>query len=149
MPRAVTIFKNEGMAVRPFPCAYLVPPSDKKFGWLSLVHLPMHSIFGICTLRNRWATCSLNSKKITANFLPGLLPDQFPDRRNRNPLLFHGIPISDGNCIIFFCLVIYRYTKRCANRIHPAIAFSNGIFFFIKTMKIISAFVHDLPGDLR
>ena len=37
MPRAVTIFKNEGMVVRPFPCAYLVPPSDKKFGWQSLV----------------------------------------------------------------------------------------------------------------
>jgi uncharacterized SAM-binding protein YcdF (DUF218 family) len=37
MPRAVIIFKNEGMAVRPYPCAYLVSPSDKKFGWQSLV----------------------------------------------------------------------------------------------------------------
>ena len=37
MPRAVSIFKNEGMAVRPFPCAYLVSPSDKKFSWQSLI----------------------------------------------------------------------------------------------------------------
>lgn len=37
MPRALTIFKKEGMEVRPFPCAYLVLPSDKKFNWLSLI----------------------------------------------------------------------------------------------------------------
>jgi hypothetical protein len=31
------IFSNEGMQVRPFPCAYLVLPSDKKFSLLSLL----------------------------------------------------------------------------------------------------------------
>ncbi len=37
MPRAMKTFSNEGMAVRPFPCAYLALPSDKKFGLLSLL----------------------------------------------------------------------------------------------------------------
>ena len=37
MPRAMKIFANEGMQVRPFPCAYLVLPSDKRFGLLSLL----------------------------------------------------------------------------------------------------------------
>jgi uncharacterized SAM-binding protein YcdF (DUF218 family) len=37
MPRAMKIFANEGMQVRPFPCAYLVLPSDKRFGLVSLV----------------------------------------------------------------------------------------------------------------
>lgn len=37
MPRAMKIFENEGMQVRPFPCAYLALPSDKKFGLVSLV----------------------------------------------------------------------------------------------------------------
>jgi len=37
MPRAMKTFTNEGMQVRPFPCAYLALPSDKKFGLLSLV----------------------------------------------------------------------------------------------------------------
>jgi uncharacterized SAM-binding protein YcdF (DUF218 family) len=37
MPRAVKIFKKEGMEVRPFPCAYIVPPSHKKITWLFLI----------------------------------------------------------------------------------------------------------------
>jgi uncharacterized SAM-binding protein YcdF (DUF218 family) len=37
MPRAMKIFANEGMQVRPFPCAYLALPSDKRFGLMSLV----------------------------------------------------------------------------------------------------------------
>jgi uncharacterized SAM-binding protein YcdF (DUF218 family) len=37
MPRAVRIFKKDGMKVRPFPCAYLVPPSRKKITWFFLV----------------------------------------------------------------------------------------------------------------
>jgi uncharacterized SAM-binding protein YcdF (DUF218 family) len=37
MPRAVTIFEKEGMKVRPFPCAYQVLPSDKKFNLFSLL----------------------------------------------------------------------------------------------------------------
>lgn len=37
MPRAMKIFANEGMQVRSFPCAYLVLPSDKRFGLVSLV----------------------------------------------------------------------------------------------------------------
>ena len=36
MPRALRIFKGEGMEVRPFPCAYLVLPADKIFTWQSL-----------------------------------------------------------------------------------------------------------------
>jgi hypothetical protein len=34
---AVRIFKKDGMKVRPFPCAYLVPPSRKKMTWFFLV----------------------------------------------------------------------------------------------------------------
>ncbi len=37
MPRAMKIFAKEGMPVRPFPCAYLVLPSDKRFGLLTLL----------------------------------------------------------------------------------------------------------------
>jgi uncharacterized SAM-binding protein YcdF (DUF218 family) len=37
MPRAMKIFADEGMPVRPFPCAYLTLPADKKFGILSLI----------------------------------------------------------------------------------------------------------------
>jgi uncharacterized SAM-binding protein YcdF (DUF218 family) len=37
MPRAMKTFTKEGMPVRPFPCAYLALPSDKKFGLPSLV----------------------------------------------------------------------------------------------------------------
>jgi uncharacterized SAM-binding protein YcdF (DUF218 family) len=37
MPRAIRIFKKEGMEVRPFPCAYLVLTSDKVITWQSIL----------------------------------------------------------------------------------------------------------------
>lgn len=37
MPRAVRIFSHEGMKVRPYPCAFQVLASDKKFSWVSLI----------------------------------------------------------------------------------------------------------------
>lgn len=37
MPRAVLTFEKAGIKVRPYPCAYLVMPSDRTFKWRSLV----------------------------------------------------------------------------------------------------------------
>jgi hypothetical protein len=40
------------------------------------------------------------------------------------PLLFHAITMTDGNSIIFQCLVIYGDTERSTYRILSAVTFS-------------------------
>src|SRR5215204_4396274 len=67
----------------------------------------------------------------------------------RNTLLLHRIAITDGNSMVFFCLMIDRYAERSSDRIHPAVSLSNSVFLFVKAPKVIFTAVKDLPCDLR
>src|ERR1700730_6965974 len=56
--------------------------------------------------------------------------------------LLHGIPVTDGYCIILQRLMIYSNTKWRTNCVLAAVAFANGILFFILQIKIHFQTVH-------
>ena len=68
--------------------------------------------------------------------------NQFPDFVKGNPFLFHGIAVTDGNCVVFFGLMVNSYTERRTNGILSSVTFANRIFFFIKTTEMLFAFIH-------
>src|SRR5690606_22367637 len=69
--------------------------------------------------------------------------------RNTDPLLLHTVTVPDGNRFIRQRLMVYGYAKGGTDGILSAIAFSNGVFLFVETTKVIFEIIHDCLRLLR
>ncbi len=65
------------------------------------------------------------------------------------PFLFHGIPVTQGNGLVFQGLVVYGDTKRCACGILPTVPPAYGVFIVIGDVEIEAKVVYDLMGNFR